>query len=83
MQVIEAVCEDGRIILPQDQAPKGRVNVIVTVLTPTGDDQDEAEPLHDVNAGREFVRKWSGVLQGHNIEGWRERRARDRLEKHS
>lgn len=78
MRSLKAVYENGRILLPEREAPQGPIDVIVTFL----DEENTAEkPKKD--AGKRFVEKWMGVIKGSNIDDWKDRKVKDLLEKHT
>ncbi len=78
MRSVMAVYEDGQIRLPEGVNPKGRMNVIITFL------EDEHETVERAQEpGKLFVSRWSGVLEGVKIDGWKEQRADDLERKHS
>ncbi|MBU4272489.1 MAG: hypothetical protein KKE86_04080 [Planctomycetes bacterium] len=45
-------------------------------------DPGESAPARDKDAGKRFVEKWSGVLKGENIEGWKEQKIAELEKKH-
>jgi hypothetical protein len=81
MRTIKAVCENGQIVLPGEKAPKGRVNVVVTILDEETPRSKPSAVPRDKNAGREFVRRWRGILKGESVEGWQDQKAQELIEK--
>ena len=77
MRSVKVVYENGHLIFPEGSGPEGRMEVVV--IFP---DQGEPVALRDKNAGKRFVEKWTGVLKGVNIEGWKEQRIADLEKKH-
>jgi hypothetical protein len=77
MRPIKAVYENGHLMFPDGTAPDGRMEVVVVFP-----DQSEPAPPRDKDAGKRFVEKWSGVLKGVDIEGWKEQRIADLEKKH-
>jgi hypothetical protein len=77
MRSVKAVYENGRIIFPKGSLPEGRMEVVVIF-------PDTSEPVvpRDKDAGKRFVREWSGILKDVNIEGWKEQRIADLEKKH-
>jgi hypothetical protein len=75
MHRIKGLYENGQVTFPEGAAPEGRMDVVVIFPDPR-----EPTPPRDKNAGKRFVEKWSGVLKGADIEGWKEQRIAD-LEK--
>jgi hypothetical protein len=77
MRTIKALYENGHLMFPEGVAPEGRMEVVVVF-------PDHAEPTapRDKDAGKRFVEKWSGVLKGVNIEGWKEQRIAELEKKH-
>lgn len=81
MRSVKAVYENGHLMFPDGPAPEGRMDVVV-VFPDQLPDQGEPSPPRNKNAGKEFVEKWSGVLKGVDIEGWKEQRIADLEKKH-
>jgi hypothetical protein len=81
MRTIKAVCEDGRIVLPGEKAPKGRVDVVVTILDEETPRSKASTVPRDKNPGKEFVRKWKGILKGESVEGWQDQKAQELIER--
>jgi hypothetical protein len=77
IRAVKAIYEDGRLTFPEGSAPEGRMEVVVVFL-----DQAEPPPIRDKDAGKRFVREWSGILKGCDIEGWKEQRIADLEKKH-
>jgi len=77
MRPIKAVYEDGHLMFPDGAAPEGRMEVVIVFP-----DQSKLSPPRDKDAGKRFVKEWSGVLKGVDIEGWKEQRIADLEEKH-
>ncbi len=75
MRPTKAVYENGRLTFPESRAPAGRMEVIV--IFP---DQGEIARSRDKDAGKRSVEKWTGILKGCDIEGWKEQRIEE-LEK--
>ena len=55
----------------------GRMEVVIVFP-----DQSKLSPPRDKDAGKRFVKEWSGVLKGVDIEGWKEQRIADLEKKH-
>ena len=70
MRPVKVVYENGHLIFPEGSGPEGRMEVVVVF-------PDQGEPVapRDKNAGKRFVEKWTGVLKGVNIEGWKDEKA--------
>ncbi len=77
MRSLKAVYEDGQVLFLKGQTPEGRMDVIVTFL-----DSGNVAEKPKKNAGKRFVEKWTGVIKGADIDGWKDRKAEDLLEKH-
>jgi hypothetical protein len=77
MPSVKAIYEDGHLVFPEGNGPEGRMEVVVTFP-----DANESTIHRDKDAGKRFVEKWSGVLKGVNIEGWKEQRIADLEKKH-
>lgn len=77
MASFKAVYENGHLVFPDGNAPEGRMEVVV--IFP--DKKQEARP-RDKDAGKKFVEKWGGILEGVKIEGWKEQRIADLEKKH-
>lgn len=77
MRSVKVVYENGHLIFPDGSGSEGRMEVVVVF-------PDQGEPIapRDKNAGKRFVEKWTGVLKGVNIEGWKEQRIADLEKKH-
>jgi hypothetical protein len=69
MRSVKAVYENGHLMFPDGSVPEGRMEVVVVFP-----DQGESSPPRDKDAGKRFVRQWTGILKGANIEGWKDRR---------
>jgi hypothetical protein len=80
MQPMKAIYEDGRLVFPEGNAPKGRMEVVVVFPDP-----GESPPARkkDKDAGKRFVQKWSGVLKGCDISNWKDEKAEYLLKKGS
>jgi hypothetical protein len=78
MQSLKAIYEDGHVRFPEHREPKGRINVIITFLEEDGVPSDKA-----MNAGKRFVEKWAGVIEGRDLEKWRESRTEYLRGKHA
>lgn len=70
MRPIRAMYENRHLIFPDGSEPEGRMEVVVVFP-----DSGESAPARDKDAGKRFVEKWSGVLKGENIEGWKDQKA--------
>ena len=77
MPSVKAIYENGHLVFPEGNGPEGRMEVVV--IFP---DKSESAVHRDKDAGKRFVEKWSGVLKGVNIEGWKEQRIADLEKKH-
>lgn len=77
MRPVKATYENGHLIFPGGSGPEGRMEVIVVFPDP-----GESAPARDKDAGKRFVEKWSGVLKGENIEGWKEQKIAELEKKH-
>jgi hypothetical protein len=77
MRSVKAVYEDGHLFFPEGNGPQGRMEVVVVFP-----EQEPAAALRDKDAGKRFVQKWSGRLQGVDAEGWKEQRIADLEKKH-
>ena len=77
MRSVKVVYENGHLIFPEGSGPEGRMEVVVVF-------PEQSEPVapRDKDAGKRFVEKWTGVLKGVNIEGWKEQRIADLEKKH-
>lgn len=70
MPSVKAVYENGQLIFPEGNAPEGRMEVVVIFPEQT------VEKLpRDKDAGKRFVREWSGVLKGCDISNWKDEKA--------
>lgn len=75
MQTMKAVYENGQLSFPEGTAPVGRMEVVVVFPEQTEKKAaDVAEP-RDTEAGKRFVQEWSGILQGCNIDNWKDEKA--------
>ncbi len=70
MHSVIAVYDNGHLTFPEGSAPEGRMEVVVVFP-----DKSEPAAARDENAGRRFVREWSGILKGCNIENWKDEKA--------
>lgn len=77
MRSVKAVYENGHLVFPEGNGPEGRMEVVV--IFP---DKNEPAPPRDKDAGKRFVEKWGGILEGVNVEGWKEQRIADLEKKH-
>jgi hypothetical protein len=77
MRSVRAVYENGHLVFPEGNGPEGRMEVVV--IFP---EKNESVAARDKNAGKRFVEKWSGVLKGVDVEGWKEQRIADLEKKH-
>jgi hypothetical protein len=77
MIAVRAVFDNGQIVFQPGALPEGRREVIVTFL------DEETPEKRDPEAGKRFVEKWSGFLDGVDIGDWKEQKAEDTLRKHS
>ncbi len=77
MLPVKAVYDNGYLTFPEGSTPEGRMEVVVVFP-----ENEETPPVRDKDAGKRFVKKWSGVLQGADIEGWKEQRIADLEKKH-
>ena len=75
MRSVKAVYENGHLVFPETQPPKGRMNVVVTFL------EDRGAPEADKNAGKLFVSRWTGIIRDSHIEGWKDHKAERLKEK--
>jgi len=69
MQSLKAIYEDGYVRFPGNRGPKGSINVIITFL-----EKEDSPSGETVNAGKRFVEKWGGVIEGRDIGNWKEGR---------
>ncbi len=81
MRQVNAVYENGHLTLPDGLTPEGRLDVVVT-FSDLSPNPSEPVPTRDKNAGKRFVEEWSGILEGIDIEGWKEQRIADLEKKH-
>ena len=70
MRSVKAIYEDGRLTFPEGDTPDGRMEVVV--IFP---DKSESAPPRDKDAGKRFVKKWSGILKGCDISNWKDEKA--------
>jgi hypothetical protein len=70
MQSFKAVYENGHLVFPEGNAPEGRMEVVVVFP-----DKNESAPPRDKDAGKRFVREWTGILKGCDISNWKDEKA--------
>ena len=70
MPSVKAIYENGHLVFPEGTAPEGRMEVVV--IFPT---RIEPAIYHDKDAGKRFVREWSGILKGCDISDWKDEKA--------
>ena len=70
MRSVNAVYENGRLFFPEGDGPEGRMEVVVVFP-----DQGESAPPRDKDAGKRFVREWSGILKGCDVSNWQDEKA--------
>jgi len=65
-----AIYENGHLVFPEGNAPEGRMEVVV--IFP---EKNEPAGHRDRDAGKRFVRVWSGILKGCDISNWKDETA--------
>jgi hypothetical protein len=70
MRPVKAIYDNGHLLFPEGNGPEGRMEVVVVF-------PDKSEPglRKDKDAGKRFVREWSGVLEGADISNWKDEKA--------
>jgi hypothetical protein len=70
MRSMKAVYENGHLVFPEGNGPAGRMEVVVVFP-----DMGESTVPRDKDAGKRFVREWSGILKGCDIGDWKDQKA--------
>ena len=70
MHRIKGLYENGQVTFPDGAAPEGRMDVVVIFPDPR-----EPAPSRDKDAGKRFVKEWSGILKGCDISDWKDQKA--------
>ena len=70
MRSVKAIYENGHLIFPEGNGPEGRMEVVV--IFP---DENRVRRPRDKDAGKRFVREWSGILKGCDISNWKDEKA--------
>jgi hypothetical protein len=76
MTPIRAIYDNGHLLFPEGNGPEGRMEVVVVFP-----DKTEPGSNRDKDAGKRFVEKWSGVLEGVDISNWKDQKAEDLMRK--
>jgi hypothetical protein len=70
MRSVKAVYDNGHLMFPDGSVPEGRMEVVVVF-------PDQGKPIasRDKDAGKRFVREWTGILKGSDISNWKDEKA--------
>jgi hypothetical protein len=75
MQTMKAVYDNGTLVFPEGVAPRGRMEVVVVFPEQVEAVSNNLIEQRDKDAGKRFVREWSGILRGCNIDNWKDEKA--------
>lgn len=76
METVEAIYENGKVKFLTRNLPKRRFKVLVTFL-----EELELPPQKEMT-WKEFLQKWEGIIEGADIENYKDERAQYLKEKY-
>jgi hypothetical protein len=67
---VKAFYENGHLVFPEGCGPEGPMEVVVVFP-----DRNNPDSVRVEDAGKRFVCKWSGVLEGCDLGRWKDEKA--------